>query len=250
VCRAAFLRAAASCGGSARIDRVRFEVVACAAEHVLDAGSTMTTRREHWERVYRDKQSEARSWFQPRPETSLELVRLARYDPSARIIDIGGGTARLVDVLLEQGYRNVTVLDIAPSALEEAKQRLGESAARVRWIEADVTSVSFDEVFDLWHDRAVFHFLTEPDARAAYVHTLRGSLEVGGHVVLATFAEDGPTHCSGLPVVRYAPDSLLAELGGGFEPLETRREAHATPGGRVQNFVYCLFRWRGSGGES
>lgn len=203
----------------------------------------MTSRREHWERLYRSKRSDELSWFQPRPETSLELIKLAGCGPSSHIIDVGGGTSHLVDVLVAQGYRHVTVLDIASLALKEARQRLGEQAGRVIWVEADITSASLEQTFDMWHDRAVFHFLTEAKDRAAYVRVLKKSLNLGGHAVVATFAEDGPTHCSGLPVVRYNPISLLRELGEGFELVETRQELHRTPAGHGQSFVYCLFRW-------
>jgi SAM-dependent methyltransferase len=130
---------------------------------------------------------------------------------------------------------------VAPSALEEAKQRLGERAARVCWIEADVTEATVPGPFDLWHDRAAFHFLTEAKDRAAYMEKLHNALQPGGHAIIATFAKDGPTHCSGLPVVRYDPNELLAALGGGFGLVETRRELHRTPAGRDQAFIYCLF---------
>lgn len=202
----------------------------------------MISRHEHWERVYRSKRSEELSWFQPRPETSLALIKLAGCGPSAHIIDVGGGTSHLVDVLIGQGYRSITVLDVAPSALKAARQRLDHQAAQVQWIEADITSASLEQTFDLWHDRAVFHFLTDANDRAAYVRVLKASLKPGGHLVIATFAEDGPTHCSGLPVVRYNPTSLLAELGEGFELIDTRQELHRTPAGHQQSFVYCLFR--------
>ncbi len=202
-------------------------------------------RREHWERIYREKASEERSWFQPRPELSLELIRAAGCGPASRIIDIGGGTSLLVDCLLAEGYENVCVLDIAASALEEAKRRLGERANEVRFVQADITSATLPGPFDLWHDRAVFHFLIEPRERASYVRTLKESVRSGGHAIIATFAEDGPTHCSGLPVVRYSPSSLVAELGAGFRLVESRDELHQTPGGRRQSFVYCLFALEG-----
>lgn len=205
----------------------------------------MTDRCRHWEEVYQSRKSEEQSWFQPHPETSLALIELAGCGPSARIIDVGGGTSQLVDALLAKGHRDVSVLDIAPSALEQARQRLGDQADRVRWIEADITSGAVPGgrgSFDLWHDRAVFHFLTEPGDRAAYTRALTSSVEAGGHAIIATFAEDGPTRCSGLAVVRYSPESLAAELGDGFELLETRRDLHHTPANREQRFVYCLFR--------
>jgi SAM-dependent methyltransferase len=202
----------------------------------------MASRREHWEKVYGSRGAEEQSWFQPRPETSLQLIEQTGRPLSARIIDVGGGSARLVDVLLERGYRNLTVLDISASAIEEAKQRLGSAAEDVQWIEADITSGSPLGSFDIWHDRAVFHFLTEPEERAAYLQALRRSLVAGGRAIIATFAEDGPAQCSGLPVVRYSPDALSAELGRNLALIEVRREVHRTPAGREQSFVYSLFR--------
>ncbi|MBT8470816.1 MAG: class I SAM-dependent methyltransferase [Myxococcales bacterium] len=202
----------------------------------------MTDRREHWEQVYSSKAPDKHSWFQLRPEASLALIGTACSSPATRIIDIGGGTSHLVDELLAQGYQNVSVLDLAPSALEATKRRLAAQADRVHWIEADITSAPIQETFDIWHDRAVFHFLTEASDRAAYVHALKKSLEVGGYAIFATFADDGPVRCSGLPVVRYNPSSLLAELGEGFDLVDTRRELHNTPTGHGQSFVYCLFR--------
>lgn len=180
-----------------------------------------------------------RSWFAPTPATSLSLIDAAGIGPRARVIDVGGGTSRLVDELSARGFEHVTLLDIAPTALEEAQSRLGD--APVTYLEGDVTQVELAGPFDLWHDRAVFHFLTEPGDRAAYVRTLCSALAPDGHVIIATFALDGPTTCSGLPVVRYDPPTLLRELGEGFSLADTRREAHVTPAGKTQQFVYCLF---------
>lgn len=205
------------------------------------------SRRDHWERVHRGKGPGERSWFQPRPDTSLALIEQTGCGPGARVIDVGGGTSHLVDELLERGFEDVTVLDVSPAALDEARQRLGTRAAAVRWIDADITGASLPGRFDVWHDRAVFHFLTAHDERAAYVRLLEQSLAPGGHAIIATFAEDGPTRCSGLPVVRYSPASLGAELGEGFELVDTRRELHRTPAGKPQSFVYCLFRSRPAG---
>jgi len=203
----------------------------------------MIDRREHWEQVYRSKSAGERSWFQPDPEISLELIERAACGPSSRILDVGGGTSHLVDALLARGYRHVSVLDISALALEEARARLGTKASEVRWIEADISSASLTDTFDLWHDRAVFHFLTEKDARNTYVRTLKTCLRPDAHAIIATFAEDGPAQCSGLPVVRYSPNALLAELGSGVVLVETCSEIHRTPAGREQSFVYCLFRF-------
>lgn len=200
----------------------------------------MSGTKAHWEEVHRTKAPEARSWFAPTPATSLALVDAAGVQPTARVIDVGGGTSRLSDALLARGFEHVTVLDISAAALDEARERLADP--RVTFIEADVTSASLPGPYDLWHDRAVFHFLTETAERAAYVRTLRGALAAGGHAIIATFALDGPTMCSGLPVVRYDPPSLARELGEGFDLVESRSEAHVTPAGKTQRFVYCLFR--------
>lgn len=201
----------------------------------------MTDLGEHWQRAHDAKKPEEQSWFQSRPEVSLALIERAGVDRSARIIDVGGGASRLVDALIALGYRDLSVLDIAPAALAQAKQRLGDDAHRVQWIEADVTSVLLGPTFDLWHDRAVFHFLTEAEQRVAYVRTMKQCLKVGGHAIIATFAQDGPSECSGLPVVRYGTSSLLEELGEGFSLVETRGERHRTPAGREQSFVYGFF---------
>lgn len=198
-------------------------------------------RQNHWEQVHQSKAPGDRSWFQPRPDTSLSLIERAGINARSRVIDVGGGTSRLVDELLQRGTGEVAVLDIAPSAIEEAKQRLGEQAQQVRWIVGDVTEAHSPGQFDFWHDRAVFHFLTDAGDRAAYVRLLEQSVPIGGHVIIATFAEDGPPRCSGLPVRRHSPQSLSAELGDGFALRDTRHEPHETPSGKTQQFVYCLF---------
>ena len=182
------------------------------------------------------------SWFQQVPEVSLEMIDAAGIGPDARVIDVGGGASRLVDHLLDRGFRNLTVLDIARSALDESRRRLGRRAALVKWIEADITDTAAHGRFDLWHDRAVFHFLTDPDQRRAYAHALNTCLAPKSHVVMATFAEDGPRRCSGLDAVRYSPQLLQSTLGPGLELVTSRHEQHRTPGGVAQRFVYCLLR--------
>ncbi len=199
----------------------------------------MVDRKTHWEEVHRTKAPGKRSWFAPRPATSLSLIDAAGIGPSARVIDVGGGTSRLVDELVSRGFKHLTLLDIAPTALDEARSRLGD--APVTYVEGDITKLELPGPFELWHDRAVFHFLKESEDRAAYVRALRGALAPGGNVIIATFALDGPTTCSGLPVVRYDPLTLLRELGPGFSLADTRREGHITPAGKTQQFVYCLF---------
>lgn len=199
--------------------------------------------KEHWERVYATKQARQVSWYQPRAERSLRLIAQTGAPRGAAITDVGGGASTLVDDLLREGYTSLTVLDVSAAALAAARARLGEQARAVTWLEADVTQVDLPAAaYDIWHDRAVFHFLTEAPHRRAYVATLLRALRPGGHVVIATFAEDGPEKCSGLPVVRFSPAELKAALGDAFTLLQYEREEHHTPGGAAQRFVYCLFR--------
>ena len=200
----------------------------------------MQNPKEHWEKVYQTKQPDAVSWFQEHATRSLELIRSVGTSLDANIIDVGGGASTLVDDLLSSGFKNVTVLDLSASALEVARTRLASAADSVAWIAGDICSVSLpDQAYDIWHDRAVFHFLTNPADRAAYVEQLMKSVKPGGHVIVATFAPDGPDQCSGLPVARYAPGELHQEFGPSFELLEHMSEEHKTPWGSVQHFVYC-----------
>ncbi len=199
--------------------------------------------RTHWESIYRAKLPHQLSWFQAEPRASVDLIRHAVPDVNAAIIDVGGGASTLVDRLLSAGYRRLTVLDLSPSALEAARGRLGPGAGDVTWIEADVLTADLPaDHFDLWHDRAVFHFLTAAGDRARYVAQVRTALKLGGHVLVATFADDGPTRCSGLPVVRYTAAALAEEFGAGFRLITSAREEHVTPSGVVQAFVYALCR--------
>jgi len=199
--------------------------------------------KSHWEHVYATKAADAVSWFQPRAERSLRLIGETGVPRDAAIIDVGGGASRLVDGLLADGYENLTVLDLSVAALEKAKERIGDQAAQVRWIEADITQTTLPEAtYDVWHDRAVFHFLTELEQRQAYIQSVLRSVKPGGHVLIATFAEDGPTQCSGLPVRRYRAETLQAELGESFTLIRHEDEDHDTPFGTVQPFVYCHFR--------
>ncbi len=196
----------------------------------------------HWNHIYSTKQSDEVSWYQTEPTVSLRLIDGLALPPDAGVIDIGGGDSRFVDHLLARGFDRVSVLDISGAALARAKARLGAAQHRVTWIEADVTEAWQSASAGLWHDRAVFHFLTEAGARASYLTHLRRIVEPRGHVILATFALDGPEKCSGLPVVRYSADTLAAELGPGFGLEETLNEAHPTPFGTTQAFCYCHFR--------
>jgi SAM-dependent methyltransferase len=196
-------------------------------------------RKQHWEQVYRDKAEDAVSWFQIHPQVSLDLIKSCTK-PEDALIDVGGGASRLVDHLLAEGYTDLTVLDVSEAALERAGARLGKAALKVQWLVADITLWRPERQYRLWHDRAVFHFLTEPEDRSAYLAALSAALAPGAHAVIASFALDGPERCSGLPVQRYSPESLAEELGADFRLRESRDETHLTPMGRLQRFQYSL----------
>jgi SAM-dependent methyltransferase len=199
--------------------------------------------KEHWDHLYRTKRANELSWYQPEARLSLDLIRRVAPDLTAPIIDVGGGASTLVDGLLAAGYQAITVLDIAPTALGVARQRLGPRADRVRWLAADVLNVALPaSMYAVWHDRAVFHFLTQPEDRARYVAQVRHAVAAGGYVIVASFAPDGPTRCSGLEVMRYSPLAMRAALGAGFRLLDSVREDHRTPSGTIQAFMYCLCR--------
>jgi SAM-dependent methyltransferase len=195
-------------------------------------------RRRHWDGVYASKHSNEVSWYQEKPNVSLEMIEATGLGRDAGIIDVGGGASTLVDHLLKAGYRDLSVLDIADQALEETRRRLGPRAEEVAWLVADVTEWSPERRYDLWHDRAVFHFLTNGDERRNYVATLEKALVPGGHLIISTFATDGPEKCSGLPVMRHDTGSLMFELGAAFRFVEARSETHETPTGRSQAFLY------------
>lgn len=197
--------------------------------------------KAHWEHVYTNRPAQQVSWFQPHAERSLALIERIAMGRRCSVIDVGGGASTLVDDLLARHRFDVSVLDLSQAALDVARQRLGADAQRVQWLVGDVTQTPLPaQAYDLWHDRAVFHFLTEPAQRAAYVAQVRHAVRPGGHVIVAAFGPDGPLQCSGLPVMRYAPDALHAQFGNAFELIEHQTEAHHTPGGAVQQFVYCL----------
>ena len=200
------------------------------------------SRQDHWEKVYTTRGENEVSWFQETPAPSLELIGLVGAIRSSAIIDIGGGASRLVDCLVGQGYEDVTVLDLSAAALASAQSRLGDKANRVKWIAADVTAWEPARVYDLWHDRAAFHFLTESADKAAYVSRLKAAVKPGGSVIIGTFAPDGPERCSGLMVSRYDAAGLAATLGCGFELIDTRRHEHTTPSGAAQRFQFSTFR--------
>jgi ubiquinone/menaquinone biosynthesis C-methylase UbiE len=199
--------------------------------------------KEHWERVYRTKPATDVSWFQEHAEQSLRLIQQTGVPNTGWIIDVGGGASTLVDDLLHEGYGSVTVLDLSAAALSAAKARLGERAHAVAWLEGDVVRHLLPEhAYDIWHDRAVFHFLTNEADRQSYVAQVLRALKPQGHVIVATFAEDGPTQCSGLPVMRYSPTELHGQFGQSFSLLKQEREEHHTPFGTTQKFIYCYCR--------
>lgn len=203
----------------------------------------MQRTKTHWEEVYSTKSETEVSWFQEHSNVSLDLIKQTGVDLAGAVIDVGGGASRLVDDLLAEGHSDLTVLDISAAALSVARRRLGALAGAVTWLEADVTAVVLPHhKFDVWHDRAVFHFLTETDQRTRYVRAVQDSVKPGGHVIVAAFGPDGPLRCSGLPVGRYSPDRLHGEFGAAFDLIEHISESHRTPFGTVQQFVYCYCR--------
>lgn len=201
------------------------------------------TTKAHWENVYQTKAVDEVSWYRPHLEVSLGLIEHATPDTNLAVIDVGGGEATLVDDLVARGYSDVTVLDISSAAIEVAKGRLGAAAASVHWITGDITTVELEAArYDVWHDRAVFHFLTSADDRAAYVRQVANAVKLGGHVIVATFGPDGPEKCSGLDVVRYDAENLHGEFGPKFRRLDSVTEVHETPWGTPQQFLYCFCR--------
>jgi len=205
-------------------------------------GSHTPGKKQHWERVYSDRKPKDVSWYQLHPEYSLALIEACSAGTDAHILDVGGGASTLVDHLLAAGHRHVSVLDIAGTAIQLAKSRLGSQAKAVTWIEQDVTGSLPGHGYDIWHDRAVFHFLTRADERTRYIANLIKALKPGGHAIIATFADDGPSDCSGLEVTRYSPESLSGTMGESLRLIETRQEEHHTPNGGVQRFIYCRFK--------
>lgn len=202
---------------------------------------TSSGRAAHWQAVYESKGEREVSWFQESPSPSLELIALAGAGPTSSIVDIGGGASRLVDALLSAGYTDITVLDLSNAALVASQTRLGAASDSVDWIVADMTAWQPKRTYDVWHDRAAFHFLNAPEEQAAYVGCIRQAVKIGGHVIIGTFAVDGPEKCSGLPVTRHSADSVAALLGAGFKLTDHRRHQHATPWQSVQNFQFSSF---------
>ncbi|MBG6110145.1 trans-aconitate methyltransferase [Flavobacterium sp. CG_9.10] len=200
------------------------------------------SRKNHWETVYETKQPNEVSWTQEKPQTSLDFIRETNLDKSAKIIDIGGGDSKLVDFLLEQGYENLTVLDISASALERAKIRLGDKADRVTWIVSDITEFEPDTTYDIWHDRATFHFLTTEDQINQYVKIAQKW--ISGYLIIGTFSDEGPSKCSGLEIKQYTETTLENQFQKEFEKLKCINEDHKTPFETIQNFIFCVFRKR------
>jgi 2-polyprenyl-3-methyl-5-hydroxy-6-metoxy-1,4-benzoquinol methylase len=205
----------------------------------------VSQRQSHWQNVYETKLENEVSWFQETPDVSLDLIRATSPAKGLEIVDIGGGASHLVDALLADGFTSVTVLDLSEKALDVSRSRMGERAAAAKWIVADITSWKPDRHYDIWHDRAALHFLIEPGDRAAYAERIHDAVRVGGHVIIGTFAPDGPERCSGLPVIRHDADSLSKMLGPSFRLIETRPHDHATPGGTIQHFQFSRFERRG-----
>ena len=200
------------------------------------------TGKNHWEKVYAGKRPQQVSWYQEEPSISLELISATGITHSGKIIDVGGGASVLVDRLLDTGFKDVTVLDVSSKAIAYAKERLGERAANVNWIEADITEWKALQAYDFWHDRAVFHFLTQAHDRKKYTACLEQSVRPSGHAMIAAFSLSGPSQCSGLDVERYSPEKMTRELGDSFDLVNHCEEVHVTPWNAQQRFVYCLFR--------
>jgi len=199
--------------------------------------------KRHWEKVYTANAPDSVSWYRAHLETSLALIERAAVARSASIIDIGGGESTLVDDLLHRGYKNLTVLDVSRTAIEVTKKRLGAASEQVRWLLGDIVEIELEPLgYDLWHDRAVFHFLTTPERRLAYVRQVTRAVRPGGHVIVSTFGPEGPTKCSGLEAIRYDAKSLHGEFGGRFRLVESSKELHQTPLGTAQQFLYCYCR--------
>ncbi|AZA80777.1 SAM-dependent methyltransferase [Chryseobacterium lactis] len=196
--------------------------------------------KDHWENVYETKNPDQVSWTQEKPQTSLDFINSSGLGKQARIIDIGGGDSNLVDFLLKEGYENITVLDISTKALEKAQQRLGKLSEKVQWIATDITEFKPTKTFDIWHDRAAFHFLTTPEQVTKYIDITKNS--VTGFMILGTFSKNGPTKCSGLEIQQYDEESLSEKFKTSFEKIKCITEDHRTPFDTIQNFVFCSFK--------
>lgn len=201
-----------------------------------------TLLKEHWENVYHAKAENEVSWYQPYPATSMEIISSLNLPTNAAIIDIGGGDSHLAEALLDKGFTNVHVLDISASAIERAKTRLGANASSIQWIVSDVTEFNTHAQFDLWHDRAAFHFLTTEDKISRYVALCEKTLRKDGYLVIGTFSESGPTKCSGLDITQYSESTIVQRFIHAFDRMKCQKENHTTPTGTIQNFLFCSFR--------
>jgi SAM-dependent methyltransferase len=199
-------------------------------------------RTQHWENVYQTKNSTEVSWYEPDPKQSLDLILQVAGESRGRVLDVGGGQSFLVDRLLDAGFSHVAVLDISQTAIEATKARLGERASQVEWIVADITQHDSLGDFDVWHDRAVFHFITDSEDRMHYVELLKRSLPIGSHFVVGTFAKGGPEKCSGLPICQYDAATMETELGPSFEPVKCSEHLHTTPTGKPQQFFFGVYK--------
>lgn len=200
------------------------------------------TRKEHWEKIYSTKQPNEVSWTQENPKTSLDFIHSFNLPKQASIIDIGAGDSKLVDKLLDEGFENITVLDISERALQRAKERLGDKASKVNWIVSDVTEFKTDQIFDVWHDRATFHFLTTSRQIEKYLEIAKTKIKDKGFLTIGTFSENGPTKCSGLDIKQYSEETLQEQLKKGFEKIKCVTEDHRTPFNTLQNFLFCIFK--------
>ncbi len=199
-------------------------------------------QKEHWNNIYSKKNFSEVTWYQAEPKMSLSLISGLGLAKTARILDVGAGSSTLVDFLLAYGFQSISLLELSQNAFLQSKERLGDKSEKVNWLEGDVTGFKANEKFDLWHDRAVFHFLTNAQDQNKYIKSLNDSLKVGAFFIISTFAEDGPLKCSGLEIVRYAKDELIAKIGSNFELLDFKKETHVSPGGMEQKFNYWVFK--------
>ena len=202
----------------------------------------MSTSKKHWDKVFKTKQEDQVSWFQPYPKTSVDFLELFNLPPDARILDVGAGDSHFVDVLIEKGYSNIYVLDISETALDRTKKRLGEKAELVNWIVSDILDFQPYTNFDFWHDRAAFHFLTSDDAIRKYVSIAGNYISPGGYLVLGTFSDRGPSYCSGLQIKQYTEISMSIRFEEEFERVKCINEDHITPNNTIQNFQFCSFK--------
>ncbi|HNP06567.1 MAG TPA: class I SAM-dependent methyltransferase [Cyclobacteriaceae bacterium] len=200
------------------------------------------SQKEHWEQIYSTKQANEVSWTQENPTTSLDFIRSFNLPRQASIIDIGGGESKLVDKLIDEGYEDITVVDISEHALSRTKERLGEKAKKVNWVVSDITELNTSRTFDLWHDRATFHFMTTPDQINEYLKRAKTNLKTNGYLTIGTFSQDGPKKCSGLEIKQYSEEALQNQLRDGFEKIRCITEDHQTPFGTLQNFLFCSFK--------